>query len=75
MYDAARAAAQTSGDVIVDCATAEHLNAAVLQILLGLARELKATGRHLRLVNVPASVDRVLGLTGLQTLRTEGDHS
>jgi anti-anti-sigma regulatory factor len=65
LHAAAREAAASGGDVVVDCADAGHLNAAVLQILVALARHVRGRGDHFSLSNAPPPVDDVLRLTAL----------
>jgi anti-anti-sigma factor len=68
LRDAALAAAKASGDVTVDCAKAEHLHAAVLQVLLCLRRELEPAGRRLVLINVSPAVQKFLEVGGASKL-------
>jgi anti-anti-sigma factor len=65
---AALAAAKTSGDVTIDCAKAEHLHAAVLQVLLCLRREIEPAGRRLVLINVSPAVQKFLEVGGVSKL-------
>src|SRR4051812_32105398 len=65
ILEAARAAAASGADVTVDCQQAEHLHAAVIQILICLQRELEGNGRKLVLANVPPTVQRFLDVAGV----------
>jgi|SRR4051794_9369135 anti-anti-sigma factor len=60
---AARAAVGSA--VTVDCRDAQHLHAAVLQILICLKREVESAGQRFVIVNVPPAVRRFLEVAGL----------
>lgn len=72
LREVALAAAAAGSDVNVDCQRAEHLHAAVVQVLLCLRAELESTGRRLVLTNVPPTVKRFLDVAGVtELLRVE----
>ncbi|MFL5304722.1 MAG: lipid asymmetry maintenance protein MlaB [Polyangia bacterium] len=66
ILDAAIAAAAAAGEEVrVDCTSAEHLNGAVIQVLLCLKRDLERAGRKLVLTSVPPPIQRFVELSGL----------
>jgi anti-anti-sigma factor len=52
-------------DVTVDCAQAEHLDTAALQVLLALKEALREAGKLLRLTGACESIQNYLRLAGL----------
>jgi anti-anti-sigma factor len=68
LRDAALAAAAAGTGVTVDCQRADHLHAAVIQVLLCLRRELEAAGRQLVLTNVSPAVKQFLDVAGVSEL-------
>lgn len=56
------------GDVAVDCADVERLDASALQVLLALRAALEVAGRGLVLEHVPAALDGMLRLAGAAVL-------
>jgi ABC-type transporter Mla MlaB component len=68
LFESARQAIAGSGDVSVSCATLEGIDTRSVQILLALQRELVATGRSFRMLDVPEAIARQLAATGLVAL-------
>jgi anti-anti-sigma regulatory factor len=68
LLENARRALARAGDVTVRCATLESIDTRAVQILLALKRELAATGRSWRMVDVPEAIARQLAATGLSAL-------
>lgn len=68
LFESARRAIAGSGDVSVRCATLEGLDTRSVQILLALQRELVATGRSFRMLDLPEAIARQLAATGLSAL-------
>jgi len=61
-------AAEGSGDVVLDCAAVTFIDSSGLRTLVVLSKELRESGRSLRLVNVPPLFRRTLDITGLVEL-------
>lgn len=61
-----RTALEASGDVVVNCAMVERVDAAVLQCLGSLATSLGESSRQLRLVERSESFDRAVELLGFE---------
>jgi anti-anti-sigma factor len=57
-----------ASDVIVDCQAAEHLNGAIVQVLVCLKREVEGAGRRFVLANASPAVQRFLEVAGLTQL-------
>lgn len=57
-----------AGDVVLDLGELHFLDSNGLGMLLVLRERVSATGRRLRLVNVPPRVDKVLARTGTQAM-------
>jgi anti-anti-sigma regulatory factor len=68
LLENARRAGVGAGDVTIRCATLEAVDTRTIQILLALQRELAASGRGFRMVDVPEAIARLLVATGLTTL-------
>jgi anti-anti-sigma regulatory factor len=65
LLETAREREKASGDVMVECAAVERLDASAVQILLALKRSLEASGRTLRMQNVPDRIFELLLRTGV----------
>jgi anti-anti-sigma regulatory factor len=68
LLEKARRAGAGAGDVTIHCATLEAVDTRTVQILLALQRELLASGRRFRMVDVPEPIGRLLAVTGLAAL-------
>jgi anti-anti-sigma factor len=65
LHRAALRLLEAGGDVAVDCQHADHLDAAVLQLLCALKEELRAQGRNFLLTGAPPSMQSFIRLAGL----------
>jgi anti-anti-sigma regulatory factor len=68
LLENARRASAGAGDVTIRCTTLEAVDTRTVQILLALQRELSASGRGFRMVDVPEAIARLLAATGLAAL-------
>jgi len=66
LHETALALLPSGADVVVTCQDLVHFDAAVLQVLLVLQRELRSRGRSLRLAGVSRAMGELLELAGVK---------
>lgn len=74
LLQAARDAAASATRITVDCAGTERCDVAGLQVLLSLRADLSGRGGELRVVNVPAALQRRFECVGLAYEAVTGSH-
>ena len=73
LFDAVRSLPRSNETCIVDLADCDFLDSSGIRALLLSQRHLDGSGGTLRLVNVPAHIDRVLRIAGVQeVIKIEG---